>query len=398
MAENRVLNRRTNNPGVLLIGADFQAVGVARALAEEGIPVVLLETEAGIARYSNAVSSRISKRDLLTADDSVSYLLELADTHSLHGWSIFCVNDETIEFLAKNHAELSSVYKLAVLPWDITQRFYEKDQAGYAAAQAGIPIPQVYPSGSLEELLSSDPQFPLVLKPTFKKNYYDKTNDKAILVKDRDSLVQEYESMNQLISTNQILAQEFLPGGTKNLFSFAAVFNGESVLAGLSSHRIRQHPMDFGHATTYAVSQDIPELEQLAIRFMKQIGYRGVAEVEFMFDERTQQYKFIEMNGRFWGWHMLTRYAGLNYPATLYRMLNGIETERLVPKNHTTWVRLLTDIPTVLREAVRGRMSVTRVLQSLASYRTDAVWSWKDPAPFLMEALMAPYLWWKKGF
>ena len=391
-------DKGSDKPGVLLIGADFQAVGVARALAEEGIPVMLVETEAGIARYSNAVSARVSKRDLLTADDSVSYLIKLAETRSLHGWSIFCVNDETIEFLAKNHDELSSVYKLAVMPWDVTQRFYEKDQAGHAASQAGIPIPHVYRSDSLEELLSSEPQFPLVLKPTFKKNYYDKTNDKAILVKDRDSLIREYKSMNQLISTNQILAQEFLPGGTKNLFSFAAVFDGEAVLAGLSSHRIRQHPMDFGHATTYAISQDIPELEQLAVRFLKQIGYQGVAEVEFMFDERTQQYKFIEMNGRFWGWHMLTRYAGLNYPATLYRMLNGTKTERVAPKINTTWVRLLTDIPTVLREAVHGRMPLTKVLQSLSSHRTDAVWSWRDPAPFLVEALMAPYLWWKKGF
>ncbi len=384
--------------GVLLIGADFQAVGVARSLAEESIPVALLETEAGIARYSNAIGRRFVKRDLLTADDSVEYLLQLAETHSLEGWAVFCVNDETLEFLAKNHAALSTKYLLSVMPWDTSRKFYEKDLAGAAASSAGIPIPRVYPSATLAELLASQPEYPVVLKPTFKKNYYDKTNDKAVLAKDRESLIREYQAMNRLIATSQILVQEFLVGGTKNLFSFATVFDGEKVVAGVSAHRIRQHPMDFGHATTYAETRDMPQLEELATRFLNQIGYRGVAEVEFMFDERTGQYKFIEMNGRFWGWHMLTRFAGLNYPVTLFRMLHGLDSPRIAPKINATWVRMLTDIPTVLQEATRGRMSPTRVLQSIGHHRSDAVWSLRDPLPFLAEATMAPYLWWKKGF
>jgi D-aspartate ligase len=384
--------------GVLLIGADFQAVGVARSLAEECIPVALLETEAGIARFSNAIGQRFVKRDLLNSGDSVEYMLRLAEKHGLEGWSVFCVNDKTIEFLAKNHEALSTKYVLSVLPWATTQKFYEKDQAGEAAAQAGIPIPRVYPSSTLEELLASEPEYPVVFKPTFKKNYYDKTNDKAVLAKDRESLVREYQAMNRLIATRQILVQEFLGGGTKNLFSFAAVFNGEKVLAGVSAHRIRQHPMDFGHATTYAESRDMPQLEELATQFFKQIGYRGVAEVEFILDERTGQYKFIEMNGRFWGWHTLTRNAGLNFPVTLFQMLNGVSTTRVKPTINATWVRMLTDIPTVLTASMQGRMSVTKIFQAIGNHRTDAVWSLKDPLPFLMEAAMAPYLWWKKGF
>jgi D-aspartate ligase len=386
------------HPGVLLIGSDFQALGVARALAAQKIPFALLETETGIARYSRSTTNRFVKHDLLTADDSIDFLLDLASSQSLEGWCVFCVNDETIEFLAKNHDALSTKFRLAVMPWDVTQRFYEKDQAGKAAEQAGIPIPRVYTSSTLEELLASEPQFPLVLKPTFKKNYYDKTNDKAILVRDRDELIAEFQSMNRLISTKQILAQEFLSGGTRNLFSFAGIFDGEEIVAGVVSHRIRQHPMDFGHATTFAELRNMPILEEQAIRFFKQIGYRGIAEVEFMLDERTGEYKFIEMNGRFWGWHMLAYHAGLNYPATLFRMLQGEKIERAAPSKDARWVRMLTDIPTILREVAGGRMPPTKLLQTIRYHRSDAVWSWSDPLPFVMEGLMAPYLWWKKGF
>ncbi len=401
--DSRALDKEVAHPqrktaGVLLIGSDFQAVGVARSLAAQNIPVVLLETEAGIARYSNAFTQRIVKRDLLTAPNSVDYLLELASEHSLEGWAIFCVNDETIEFLAKNHAALSDKYLLSVMPWSTSRMFYEKDLAGAAAARAGIAIPRVYPTASLEQLLESNPEYPLVLKPTFKKNYYDKTNDKAVLVTDRKSLTREYQAMNHFIPSAQILAQEFLVGGTKNLFSFAAVFDGEKVVAGLSAQRLRQHPMDFGHATTYAESRDMPQLEELSTRFFKEIGYRGVAEVEFMYDERTNQYKFIEMNGRFWGWHLLTFIAGLNYPVALFRILNGLEVVRDAPKINATWVRMLTDVPTILQESIHGRMSVGTLMQTITNHHHDAVWSIRDPLPFLMEASMAPYLWWKKGF
>lgn len=384
--------------GVLLIGSDFQALGVARALSAEKIPFALLETEPGIARYSRSIQQRFVKRDLLTSENSVDYLLQLAQQHSLEGWCVFCVNDETIEFLAKNHQSLSSTYRLSVMPWEVTQNFYEKDRAGLAAKQAGIPIPKVYPSSSLEELLGAQPDYPMVLKPTFKKDYYDKTNDKALLIQDRNDLIAKYQSMNRLIATKQILAQEFLSGGTRNLFSFAGIFDGENILAGLTSHRIRQHPMDFGHATTYAELRSIPELEELAKRFFKQIQYRGIAEVEFMLDERTGEYKFIEMNGRFWGWHMLAYHAGLNLPATLFRMLNGQPTAFTSPRHDARWVRMLTDLPTILGETLRGRMSPTKILQTFRNYRSDAVWSWRDPLPFIMEAAMAPYLWWKKGF
>ncbi len=66
--------------GVLLIGADFQALGVARALAEQKIPFALLETETGIARYSRNVTKRFVKHDLLTAEDSIDFMLELASS------------------------------------------------------------------------------------------------------------------------------------------------------------------------------------------------------------------------------------------------------------------------------------------------------------------------------
>lgn len=384
--------------GVLLIGADFQSLGVLRALHAVGIEVVLLEHERGIARSSRYRKRRHSKFDLLTDPGGVQWLIDLADRESLRGWPIFCVDDDTVEFLAKNHAELSGHFLLPVPDWNTTQHFFEKNKSSVVAQRCGVPVPREYTADTVDELLQLEIEYPVILKPTFKKGYYSETNDKAVYIADEDALILHYKAMNRLIDTSQILVQEFIPGGPDVLYSFAAIFDGQRVVQGLSGHRIRQHPMDFGHATTYAVCEDIPELEALATRFLRELNYCGVAEVEFMFDKRSQTYKFIEMNGRFWGWHGLTAAAGVNFPHALFQILHNRPVARTAPRVGASWVRMLTDTPTILREVVHGRMSPKTFFTMWFSEATDAVWSWKDPLPFIRECLIAPYLYWKKGF
>ena len=261
-----------------------------------------------------------------------------------------------------------------------------------------MPIPKCYIAHDLQELLAQSIDFPVVLKPSFKKNYYEKTKLKGILVNDRQQLEREYTKMNTLIPESQIVVQEFLSGGPENLFSFAALFDGQEILQGMSVRRLRQHPMDFGHATTYAEACELPELRRFAELFLRASHYRGVAEIEFMFDPRTQEYKFIEMNGRFWGWHGLTFRAGLNLPQDLFRMLLGYTVAPVQPDLQATWTRLITDIPTIAQQTWRGGVSTWACCRQLLARPMDAVWSWRDPLPFIHEVAIAPYLWLKKGF
>ena len=83
---------------------------------------------------------RTQKYDLLTDPHAVKFLLELAKSEQLTGWVIACVNDETIEFLSRNHAALSEVFVLPVPVWDVTKNFYEKDLAYALAQSASIPF------------------------------------------------------------------------------------------------------------------------------------------------------------------------------------------------------------------------------------------------------------------
>src|SRR5690606_12694098 len=132
----------------------------------------------------------------------------------------------------------------------------------------GVPIPRMYRAGSIEELRAHDIEFPVVLKPTCKENYYEKTKKKAHRADTPDQLVQCFSDMTRLIPPSQIVVQEFLDGGPPHLYSYATVFDGERPVVGMTARRPRQHPMDFGHATTFAESVDVPEIAEQAARLL----------------------------------------------------------------------------------------------------------------------------------
>jgi len=388
-----------DNIGAVVLGGDFQGLGVIQSLAENNIPIFLLEYEWSIGRYSRYVKRRKYLPSFLKEDVFLSSLLDLAEKEDLYGWVLYPNNDETVKMLSQNKDRLSKVFKVPVPSWDVVKNFYYKLNCYEVASDLGIPIPKVYRARDLETLMSQELRFPLVLKPNFKENYYPFTKKKAVRADNPDVLRLEYARMAEIVHPENVIVQDMIIGGPKNLFSFATVFDGEKILVALSARRTRQHPMDFGKATTFAEAMKIPELESLTIKLLRGIGYSGIAEVEFMFDERDNLYKFLEINGRPWGWHELTKAAGVNMPYILFRYMQGLTIEKIEPDyNGVKWVRLITDLPIVFKEVMSGRLSLKEYSKTWEGKTALAIFSWKDPLPFFIEFLMLPYLYYKRGF
>lgn len=78
----------------------------------------------------------------------------------------------------------------------------------------------------------------------------------------------------------------------------------------LTACRMRQHPIDFGNATTYAEVSDSPEPVVYAEKLLAAAGYSGLCEVEFKRDARDGTFKLLEVNPRTWKWHAIADKAG----------------------------------------------------------------------------------------
>ncbi len=383
--------------GAIFTGGDFQALGAARTLARKGIPVILLDSDACIGRYSRYVSRFFRSPRVSQVEAYAQFLCDLAGKEKLQGWVVFPNSDEGVYLLSKNKALLERHYRIPTPSWDIIQNVYIKKNTYQIAEKHGIAVPKTYYPASMEELLHLELRYPVIIKPSIRDHYYTKTKKKALYVPSEKDLKLLYTDICRVIDPSEVMIQEFIPGGPKHLYSCCPFFKEGRIAASITARRARQHPMDFGHASTFAETVDIPEIRDAAEKFLRAIDYYGIGEVEFMMDTRDGRYKLIEVNPRIWGWHTLAIAAGVDLPYYLYQDAVGEEVSLPKSVKHLKWVRMTTDLPTVFQEIMKGRVKLGEYLASMRGEKVFAVFSKDDPVPFFVELMMIPYLWMKRG-
>lgn len=384
--------------GAVITGGDFQGLGVLRTLARKGIPIVLLDNDSCIGRFSRFRKKFIRSPHPADQELYIDFLLDLVKKEGIEGWVIFPNSDNAVHVLSRYKDSLEEYYRVPTPGWDVIKKIYVKKNTYLLAAKHGIETPKTYYPKNLDELLSNNLDYPLVLKPSIRDNFYNKIKIKAFRINNRDELIKTYQRVCQVIDPSEVLVQNFIAGGPDHLYSFCPFFKDGKIVASVTARRARQHPMDFGHASTFAELVDIPEIREISGRFLRLIDYYGIGEVEFMFDASDNKYKLIEMNPRVWGWHTIAIAAGVDLPYFLYLDMLGEKVDAVSPAKDIKWVRLTTDIPTVLTEFMKGRMKIGDYFSSMRGKKTFAVFSSDDPLPFFAELFMIPYLWAKRGF
>jgi predicted ATP-grasp superfamily ATP-dependent carboligase len=373
-------------------------LGCIRALATQGVPVILLDHENTEGKLSRYVHRFYRCPSALEPERLMNFMMDLGESRDLKGWVVFPTDDETVHFLSTHKPQLESIYKITTPPWNVTRYAYDKTLTYRLAEKIGVPTPKTFYPRNARDLEDRRIPFPAIIKPAVMRSFFRQTGKKVFLAGDREELVDAYRRACQIIPASEVLVQELIPDVSRNLFSFSPFFKNGRVLGRVIVQRIRQHPMDFGRATTYALTVDAPELERLGVKVLTAMNYYGIGEVEFIRDPRDGRFKFLEVNPRIWGWHTIALRAGVNLPYLLY--LDQTGTTRTIPgyRKDVKWIREITDFTTVVSEISKGRMRIGQVLKSWKGEKELAVFSWKDPLPFFGEFLRLPTLWKQGGF
>jgi predicted ATP-grasp superfamily ATP-dependent carboligase len=238
-----------------------------------------------------------------------------------------------------------------------------------------------------------------VLKPAIKEHFIYATKAKAWRVDTKAQLVERFLEGTAITGGDEMMVQELVPGDGRHQFAYCAFFKDGHALASLVARRWRQHPPEFGRASTFVQTVDLPALGALSEQLLRAIDYYGLVEVEFKRDPRDGTYKLLDVNARTWGYHTLGPTAGLDFPYLLFRDQMGEHVpEQPTARHGVRWVRLLTDLPTAALEIRRGRLSWRTYLRSLRGVEAEAVFSREDPLPGLVELALIPYLFAQRGF
>jgi D-aspartate ligase len=381
-----------NKIGALVVGGDHPGLGIARSLGRRGIPVFILEDQHSISLFSRYASRVIRVKNLRDEQQTIDSVLEVGHRFGLKGWVLFPTRDETVAAISRHRARLAEFFRVTTPDWSTVQWAWDKKNTHILAKQLGIPAPETWSPRSTEELAALYPRLPLAIKPAVKENFFYATGKKAWRADTPEELNQLFARANQEIKPEEVMVQEIIPGDGKHQFSYCAFFRNGKAHSSLVARRNRQHPHEFGRAATYVESVERPAIEELSERFLKAIDYYGLVEVEFKQDPGDGQYKLLDVNARAWGFHSIGLPAGIDFPYLVYADQMGEEVEQRRGESGVGWLRLITDVPTVLTGLLRGRLKLGAYLSSLRRTRVESVFCLEDPWPSFAEVVLLPYL------
>jgi predicted ATP-grasp superfamily ATP-dependent carboligase len=379
-------------PGALVIGGDYQGLGIARSLGRHGIPVAVLDDEVSIAPRSRYVKQSLRVRSLRSTEATIDALHEASQQFGLDGWVLFPTREETVAAVAQNRDELARTFRVPTPSWETVRVAWDKRQTYQVAERLGIPVPRCWFPRSEADLSEVRFDGPVIIKPAIKEHFFYETGAKAWQADNPAELLAKYRLATTIIPADEVIVQELLAGGGERQLSYCAFVKDGEPVGTMTAVRRRQHPSDFGRASTFVETVDLPELEEPSLRFLREMSYYGLVELEYKRDERSGLVKLLDVNARTWGYHGLGAAAGVDFSTLLYRDQLGLAVRPCHARAGVRWARLATDVPNAVRDIRRGRLRAGDYLRSLRGIDVGAVWASDDPMPALAEVAILPRL------
>jgi predicted ATP-grasp superfamily ATP-dependent carboligase len=385
-------------PGVVILGVEYQALGLLRQLSTSGVRCVLVDQdEWGASRFSRYCSAFFQSPPY-ESEQFWPWLIERQEREGWNDWLLIATDDEQVRQIALNIEEARSRFRYAGPAWNVYQSLYNKRLTYKWCQQQRVRQPQSYFPRTRDDLPGGSLEYPFIVKPAFKRNFKRYSKAKAIVVNSDHDLRMLLEGPLAAVEIDELIYQEIIPGGGEQQWSYAGFFIEGDPVAAFTACRRRQHPPDFGRASTYVVAEYNAEVEQESRKLLAALKYTGLAEVEWKRDPRNGDLKFLEVNTRAWGWHSLSSRVLGNLPRMLYDSLCGQEVKPVTPRYGARWVKHMTDIPVVFDLWRRGDLTLREYLKSLSGDVTSCEWDWRDPAPFLLQFFLLPYLIKRRGY
>ncbi len=396
--------------GAVVTGASYRGLAVVRSLGRNGVPVHLVRTDDHSMACESSYTTEVSHwptLDAITSDSAHSdaahsdtarldtarleHLLAIGRRADRAGWVLIPSHDDEAHFIARHHAELSEVFTLTTSTLDEFLLANDKRRLHDIADESGVDRPSMMTPGSLSAVKSYDGDFPVVIKPAFKKTANPLTNDKAWLATDQADLEEKFEAALSYEPAEALMLQEWVPGGGDQQFSVAVLARDGKILTSLHARRTRQWPADFGRASTF-VETTAPDVDRALAteRLIERLNFTGIAELEFKqsVDGRPL---LLDVNTRAWGWISLCADAGVDFPWLLFQLAAGREIDVAIAQPGVRWVRLATDAASTVR-GIRSPGGLVSWLQSLRTPISLAVFDRRDVRPAVMSPIQTATL------
>ena len=379
-------SRHVKFPYAIVIGLDcFTGLQTARILSRRGIPVI------GIASDPKHACCRTNVVENVLAADTGSidfiHLLETLGPQLNEAAVLYPCADKSVLMISRHRRLLESWYRFALPSEDVVELLMDKTRFCSYAQQEGFPVPATYFLHSRADALDTARQvnFPCILKPPMRTPLWEKnTKIKAYTIKDAADLIRIYDLTSNWAES--LMVQEWIAGPDANLFSSNCYFTAESEAAvTFIARKIRQWPPKTGTSSLGEECRNDTVLRE-SIRLFQHVRFQGLGYLEIKRDARNGKHFIIEPNiGRPTGRSAISEAGGVELLYTMYCDLLGkpLPANREQRYTGAKWIYLRRDLQSAWSHWRQGELTIKQWRQSLQGRKYYALFSWRDPVPFL---------------
>lgn len=298
---------------LLTNGQQRKTLAAVRSLGKRNIKVIVAEET----RFNPSSFSKYCNKTLICPsarkepEKYYSWLCRVISTYKCD--VMFPMDDDVFEIVMKNSQELLKIISIVLPNIQSYLLACDKSNATKIAEKVGVPCPKTVHPKKLCDLLSliQKMKFPLVIKPRVS------SGSRGIrIVSNKEEFIKVYHEIHGVYEFPII--QEYIGMGDR--YDVCLIFdNANKLKAQFVQREIRHFPIDIGPSTMQE-SVEAPQVLEYALRIMKNLPWRGVVELEFIVDSRDNEYKFMEINPRFWGSLQMAITAGVDFPWMLYKL------------------------------------------------------------------------------
>ncbi|MER5509481.1 ATP-grasp domain-containing protein [Streptomyces sp. NPDC002766] len=291
-------------PGLIVKFGDYPlhhgGVGAIRSLGRLGVPMYAITEDP----YTPAASSRYLKKSFVwptTGTEDPDHLVEglLRIGRRIGRPAVLVPTDEEAAVLIAEHQDvLAGRFLFPRVDPVLPRRLASKQGLHELCVEHGIPSPTAAFPQSYDDIVAfaEKARFPVVAKnrEAFLRRTRPAVNG-TTRIATREGLLRLARDWGERPG---VILQEYLPREDAEDWIVHAYFDRNSTpLAMFTGVKVRSWPPHAG-MTANAYVVDNPELADIAARFIKQIGFSGIIDLDLRFDRRDGQYKLLDFNPR----------------------------------------------------------------------------------------------------
>jgi D-aspartate ligase len=378
-------------PAAVVVGLDnITGLQTARILADRGVRVFgVAANRRHFGARTNACVEVVESR--LSGPALVDTLRRLMPRLGPEPAVLVPCTDGAVWSLSLHRDELLDHYRLPLSDHDGVDLLMDKVRFADHAKMHGLAAPrtEVLRSRADAEKAAEVLSWPSLVKPPVKAEaWLSQTSAKGIPVQGPAELLDVYDRVAGWAPV--LLAQEWVEGPEDGLFSCNAYFDATGTpLVTFVARKLRQWPPQVGTSASGEECRNDEVLEE-TLRVFGSVGFHGLAYLEMKRDSRTGAMSIIEPNvGRPTGRSAIAEGGGVELVYTAYCDAAGLPVpppdERTQRYVGATWLDLRRDVQAAVVGMRRGELTAREWVTSLRGRRTHAIWSARDPRPFVTD-------------